>query len=39
MEEKYDVLPLWGGMFTSRVDGFLTVDYAVVSIREIKRAT
>jgi len=34
---KYDVPPLWGGMFTSRVDGFQTVDYAIVSIREIKR--
>ncbi len=36
---KYDVPPLWGGMFTSRVDGFVTVDYAIVSIREIKRLT
>jgi len=34
---KYNVPPLWGGMFTSRVDGFQTVDYAVVSLREIKR--
>jgi hypothetical protein len=34
---KYDIPPLWGGMFTSRVDGFQTVDYAIVSIREIKR--
>jgi hypothetical protein len=33
--EKYNVPPLWGGMFTSRVDGFQTVDYAIVSIREI----
>jgi hypothetical protein len=34
---KYNVPPLWGGMFTSRVDGFQTVDYAIVSLREIKR--
>jgi hypothetical protein len=33
--KKYDVPPLWGGMFTSRVDGFQTVNYAIVSIREI----
>ena len=33
--ENYNVPPLWGGMFTSRVDGFQTVDYAIVSIREI----
>ena len=33
---KYNVPPLWGGMFTSRVDGFHTVDYAIFSIREIK---
>ncbi len=35
--KKYNVPPLWGGMFTSRVDGFQTVDYAIVSLREIKR--
>lgn len=34
---NYNVPPLWGGMFTSRVDGFQIVDYAIVSIREIKR--
>jgi hypothetical protein len=34
--KKYDIPPLWGGMFTSRVDGFHTVDYAIFSIREIK---
>ncbi|HEY7569769.1 MAG TPA: hypothetical protein VH796_00245 [Nitrososphaeraceae archaeon] len=34
---KYNVPPLWGGMFTSRVDGFQTVDYAIVSLREIKK--
>jgi hypothetical protein len=33
---NYDVPPLWGGMFTSRVDGFQTVDYAIFSIREIR---
>ena len=32
----YDKPPLWGGMFTSRIDGFKKVDYAIVSIREIK---
>jgi hypothetical protein len=31
----YDKPPLWGGMFTSRIDGFKKVDYAIVSIREI----
>ena len=36
---KYNIPPLWGGMFTSRVDGFQTVDYAIISIREIKRIT
>ena len=35
----YNVPPLWGGMFTSRVDGFQTVDYAIFSLREIKRFT
>jgi hypothetical protein len=34
-KKEYNVPPLWGGMFTSRVDGFQTVDYAIVSIREI----
>ena len=34
---KYNVPPLWGGMFTSRVDGFQIVDYLIISIREIKR--
>jgi hypothetical protein len=33
--KKYNVPPIWGGMFTSRVDGFQIVDYAIVSIREI----
>ena len=33
--ENYDKAPLWGGMFTSRIDGFKEVDYAIVSIREI----
>ena len=32
---NYDKPPLWGGMFTSRIDGFKEVDYAIVSIREI----
>ena len=36
---KYNIPPLWGGMFTSRVDGFKTVDYAIMSLREIKRVT
>ena len=34
-EGHYDKPILWGGMFTSRVDGFKTVDYAIASLREI----
>ena len=33
--DEYDKPILWGGMFTSRVDGFKTVDYAIASLREI----
>jgi len=36
---KYNEIILWGGMFTSRIDGFNTVDYAISSLREITPPT
>ncbi len=33
--KQYNKPILWGGMFTSRVDGFETVDYTIASLREI----
>jgi hypothetical protein len=35
-EGPYNKPILWGGRFASRIDGFWNVDYAIVSIREIK---
>ncbi|TVP41818.1 hypothetical protein NARC_10224 [Candidatus Nitrosocosmicus arcticus] len=35
-EGPYNKPIIWGGQFTSRIDGFWHFDYAIVSIREIK---
>jgi hypothetical protein len=32
---KYPKAPTWGGMATSRIDGHNSIDYSIISIREI----
>jgi hypothetical protein len=32
---RYPKAPVWGGQFTSRIDGHDNIDYAVISLREI----
>jgi hypothetical protein len=33
---KYNKSPIWGGQFTSRIDGHAFIDYNIISIREIQ---